>query len=391
MVVAVSERKSIQGNNVSEGLSQALCEVENKLKEKGLSRRYFCERLGMAEETLSRAFHGDCRWTNQELITTRIRKWVTRPEEIFQLEKWMIDNNVSIHAAAKQSGVSVTTISGLLDGNYFRMANGGRVLPKIKDFLWSLEARVSDKKRHVSFIETRVAKDIFSILNHARTDRKKIALLALRSGLGKSTTLRRYAWGHPGTHIIEGFSGMRKGDIIYYLAGAYRIARSNTTPFRVIFSRLTEEARKEPDKLFVIDQANKLAYEALDILQDFKEASGVGMALVGTKELLRKLKAGAHGEYEQLWSRLRPIYQRDAIEKEDANKFIMAHFPDMNGKLTDEHLKLFFMLGGGAQCTFRTLENLIEESQQIMKAFRRELDKSVIEAAAGNILKAESV
>lgn len=341
-------------------LQEALAELEGICRQRGLTRRQVCKHFNWAEETLSRAMHGECRFKDQEFIATRIKQWVTRPEEVWLLETWLKEQNLSISSAAKKLNYSPTMLSAILQGTYFgRTTSGERVLPKLKEFLWLQKAR--EENPEVGFLKTSVAKKIFEICNMARRDRKKIYLVAARSGCGKTISFKRFQFENSGTMLIECFHNMGRRRLLQEIAQAAHLKPPQA--FSPAFDKVVERL-KASEELLIIDEASELNAGELKILRHLKDRTGIGMVISGTLALLKKLEDGAKEDLEQLHDRIKIKVRIEGIKKEDAEMYIKAAAPHLNGQLTETLIKKLYTLSEGKM---RQLENILLEGIRIAR------------------------
>lgn len=376
----------IKRTPLSQGLSEAMVELEGVLKTRSLNFKDAAEALGVSAESLSRARAGVSAWTNQSHVTSRIRRWITRPDEVWMLEEYMRSHQLSQAGTAKKLNVSPATLSAMLSGEYFNVptVTGGRILPRLKEFIWGLKAGI--ERPEVAFLRTSVAKAVFGVCRVARQDKKKIMLIAANPGTGKTTALKRYQFEHPGTFLVELSCGVGPKQALQRILEAAHLKRggdAETSRRRLI------ERFQGTDDLLIIDEANQLKIEGLEILRHIKDVTGVGMVLSGTMELLKKIEAEEDDKLGQLSDRIRIKLKIETITEADASTYIRAALSHVNGKLTDEMITTFYAMssarrqGGRPWVSMRRLENLVEESLRLIRVRKEDLSKEIIQDAWG--------
>ena len=374
MKKATHER--VERHPITDELATALIELEGVCKQRGITFKEAAKAISVSPSSLSRARKGESPWRNQQSTTQRIRHWITRPDEIWMLEKYIKDTGTSEAAMARRLNISASTLNMMLTGNYFRnipRVTGGRVLPKIRDFLWNIQAKTENTS--VSFLNTSVAKKIFEVCCLARNDRKKIMLIACRPGTGKTMALKRFQFENPGTILVECHIGMGRNNVLKAVAEVSKVRPGTTTD--ITLSRLLERFSNS-EELIIIDEANHLNRSQLEILRYIKDQTGVGMLLSGTHELLRKLEQGGGDNLEQLADRIKIKVDIKSIKRSDSDIYVGAALPHLNGKLTEDLLSTFYALSDGKM---RLLENIVGEAVRIARINQRDIDKQCIEAA----------
>ena len=110
-------------------------------------------------------------------------------------------------------------------------------------------------------------------------------------------------------------------------------------------------------RLLIIDEAENLPYQALEITRRIHDKTGVGVLLVGRNILFENLK-GFNNQYDQLYSRVKYHKSLDKLLIQDVIKIL-----DSIG-LSADLAETYFLYSDG---NTRKLEHLISHSISIAK------------------------
>ena len=196
---------------------------------------------------------------------------------------------------ASQLDCSPATINQYLQGKY-----RGDV-SKIDRSVMQLLERLQNKHTEVNtgFVATPTAKRIIEMcaFAHAETD---IAIVIGDAGLGKTMALKQYAEIEPGVIFIESDHTYTPKVILQTLCDALGLAtaRNNHAMMDAIVKKLHGSER-----LIIVDEAELLKYQALEILRRIHDKAGIGVLLAGLPSLRANLR-GSRGQYKQLYSRV---------------------------------------------------------------------------------------
>lgn len=138
-----------------------------------------------------------------------------------------------------------------------------------------------------------------------------------------------------------------------------------------------------PPKLIIIDQADYLSLDAVDVLRTISEDSGVGLSFLGLPNFTKKLENN-RAEIKQLKDRISLLIELPDPTFEDICSVLDLNWPG----LTDELKKEFFKY---SRKTFRLLSHLINHVREDIYSEENlgtELTVDHIRAAAGYLPKA---
>lgn len=207
--------------------------------------------------------------------------------------------------AAKEMGISAAALSQWLAEKY----EGDNAAIALRAEQWMLDrARRADMAAIVAapaFVNTSVAKKIVAAFDHARVNADMVEIIA-SSGAGKTTVANQYARTHRANIWIATMrpdcSGVTTSleEIGYAIAVASERGIAKHYLFRNLVSRI-----RGSRGLIIVDEAQHLKAEALDEIRSLHDASGVGIALMGSDRLHMTMTGGMkRGYMSQTYSRL---------------------------------------------------------------------------------------
>lgn len=157
---------------------------------------------------------------------------------------------------------------------------------------------------------TKVALQMLGIAQLAR-DNNTISLAYGPTGIGKTrcavaihekyigSIYIRIIWGH---HSPRGF--------IYAVANALGVAapRATTKTNQGLLIERVIAVLQASDRMLIIDEAHKLGDEAIEVLRDLHDCTGVPVLLVATRDLSDRITRNADPDHGQLYSRVDIMY-----------------------------------------------------------------------------------
>ena len=206
--------------------------------------------------------------------------------------------------AAHEVGISDAALSQWLANKY--RGDEAAVESKIQRWLDARAERAALATRlpeAPSWVKTPTAQRILAGLSYAQMA-GDIAVVYGGAGLGKSVAARRYASSHPNVWVATMTAVSRSlTPCLERVAVACGLRSANARPWRLeaeLVDRLIGS-----HGLLVIDEAQQLETRALEALRGLHDATGVGVALVGSEWLYARLTGGRRAaDYAQLFSRI---------------------------------------------------------------------------------------
>lgn len=218
------------------------------------------------------------------------------------------------------------TISGYKAPSYQGdRERAARIIYTFKQMVESQEAREAVALEEVPFIHTKTAEGLIFLAESAMRGRMTAA--SMGSGLGKTKTAE--------------FIKASFGDTAYLV----KLTKTDRTPAALItrimramnlpggsgggwtnqrFNQI-EEHIKGRKRLLIVDEANHLDLDGMEILRGLYDNAGLGQFWLGNGELIQRIRGGATGHaYARLNRRIRPFLVQDIPFEEDITAFLDA-------------------------------------------------------------------
>ena len=206
-------------------------------------------------------------------------------------------------AAATGIGISDAALSQWLRGKY--EGDSGVVAEKARRWLATQSERrdlLANSPAPPTWAATPLAKRAMAALAHAHLAADMCAVYGA-PGLGKTISARRYAGLRPNVWIATATRATRSvTGTLRQVADAMQL-RSAPRRAADLESAAVERMRGSGG-LLIVDEAQHLPTASLEELRSLHDASGCGLALVGSDPLWLRLSAGRHPELAQLYSRV---------------------------------------------------------------------------------------
>ena len=285
-----------------------------------------------------------------------------------QLQNHMQNTGISATKIAKDIGYSSAVLSQWLRGIY--KGNIADIDAAVKSYLSLQKEKCSLRAVDIPFVPIKNAKVVFGMVRRAQIDHK-IVLITSESGYGKTEALREYAARHSGSIFIETDSTFTCKILISYLHKTLGYGGHGTkhSMFQEIITSLTGS-----NWVIIIDEADRLGYESLELLRRLHDKTRIGLVLAGAPVLVENIR-GSKGEFAQLYTRIGGHAQLSPITEDDAASIIQAHLPDANGICKDYY--------SYCQKNGRTLFMLIYNSIRVSQENGVDITPALIEKCAG--------
>lgn len=285
------------------------------------------------------------------------------------LQQHIAEHGYTQSQIAAKLGVSAATVNQYLQGKY--KGDTAALDKKVEQLLTRSVEKAKEVK--IGFVATETAQNIMEAagLTHAMGD---IYLVIGDAGLGKTMALREYAARHADVIFIEVEPTYSPKVLLAAIAAklGLQAPRNNHDAMSMIVEKL-----KGSERLLIIDEAELLAYKALEILRRIHDLTGIGIVLAGMPRLRANLR-GARGEYKQLYSRVGFCLDlHDALPEADIALMSESYLG------TGEHNALLHKVSGG---NARRLTKLLKGAAKIAENYGTAVDGAMIERMAGMLI-----
>lgn len=226
---------------------------------------------------------------------------------------WSIDPKHPVSRAefAQAIGADPSTVYRLYTGKYINPNTKERLQPPTKVVqaakMWLARQRKAYTPQS-DFILTPTAERVFRACRLAQ-ESKSVAFLWGRSHIGKTWALEKFTGdnNHGRTIYVRMKAASGLGGMVRRINE--RCGNSDKCNTADAVDRI--KAALSPEMLVIIDEVHLLQYTyrlssffaCMEVIREIHDEVGCGMVLCGTQLLLEKMKAGSHGEMEQLMRR----------------------------------------------------------------------------------------
>ena len=288
------------------------------------------------------------------------------------LASLMKDHNLTQSLIAKEFGVSTAVISQYLDGAY--PGDNEKLDKKAKSYIANFMEQEQTEQIAIPIVKTTVYKNLFEIARTCHM-RKKIGIAYGPAGIGKTSAVFAYVKENPGVILVEVDPVYSERDM---LRSFYRTLFSGDQRgsvhemFEAVVTRLSGTKR-----MIIIDEAEYLRPNALDLLRRIWDKARIGILMVGLERLRANL-VGDRRNFAQLFSRVSISKNLGMLLPEDTEEIVKAALP--------EHKDLWETFHEESKGIARNLENLLVQSVNIARINKKEVTVKLIEFAAQTLI-----
>jgi DNA transposition AAA+ family ATPase len=208
-------------------------------------------------------------------------------------------------AVAREAGISTTALSQWLEGKY--PGNSERVAGKLEVWKLAREQRQEALRRSfkpLDWIETPTSRNLLDVLMFAQ-NYGKMALIYGGPGLGKSTVLQRYAEMKPNVWTLT--ADPTCATMVPMLRALARAVGSLETGTADKLKAGIERKLRDSLGVVIVDEAQHLGVQALEVLRSIHDALGIGLVLCGNLTVFARVGRNVEAReasFAQLSSRL---------------------------------------------------------------------------------------
>lgn len=215
--------------------------------------------------------------------------------------------------AVNRSGA---TVSAFLSGTYKGRAD--KVAAELQSYMDTAEEREA-AGIGVQDADALLLTDVYArckeVLHLARLHRD-LGVIVGPAGVGKTLAIRAYAG--DGLAIVVTALAMRGYPKAVLADICAELRLSTTGPASELMVRV-RQALSGSDRLVIIDEAQHLQGDTLEVLRQLHDAARFGMVWVGNPSSVDRIRGGSRPGYEQIWSRIGPTY--DMTRAKDPEPF----------------------------------------------------------------------
>lgn len=292
------------------------------------------------------------------------------------VRKVLLNNRMTQDRMAREAGLSGSALSQWLHGKYQGdvPALEGRLVAWLAD---TQASALEPCEVAPVWVQTPTATAIEGALNYARA-RPSIAVVYGGAGVGKTTTIERYARESAGVWVWEASKSQRSMlealRAIEEIMSGYRCEeKRSSTISRMIAQRLLWAPKPA---LLVVDEAQHLELDAVEELRSIHDSTGVGLVLSGNESVYTQLTGRTRrADFAQLFSRVGKRLRLDKPAPGDVAAILQAW--RIEGTKERELCQQIASLPGG----LRGLVNVLVDAATAAQAMGRTVDLIALRAA----------
>ena len=213
-----------------------------------------------------------------------------------ELKKYIEKHHLTQAEIAQKLGVSVAAVNQYLQNKY--QGDVSKLDKAVVDMI-KREKLAKESALDLGFVKTKTASRILEIVGLAHAMNECHVVIG-EAGLGKTVALKHYAENHSNVIMLEIDPTYTAKTLLKALCEklGLQAGRTNAAMLDAVVDKL-----KDSGRLIIVDEAELLAHQPLEILRRIHDKAGVGLVLAGMPRLRANLR-GSRGEYKQLYSRV---------------------------------------------------------------------------------------
>ena len=196
---------------------------------------------------------------------------------------------------AKATGLSTTTVSMWINGTY--KGDNTKVTEKIKNFIKRENARYANWS--IPIVEISIMEMVKEIARLCHTC-GRIGVCVGVAGLGKTVAAKDYVSRYMDAILIESDYSYTARSLLLELH--HKLGLSCKGSAYNLMNEVVDKL-KNSGRLIIIDEAENLRREALEMTRRIHDKTGVGLLLIGREVLLNNLR-GHENQFDQMYSRV---------------------------------------------------------------------------------------
>ena len=279
-----------------------------------------------------------------------------------QLNRLQSAKKITFQQVADALGISRAYISEFANG---KRAINDELAQKLADFLAPFTAVQAQQQTHaprVPFVLTDDVREMITLIDDCR-EKNLFGVIAGAAGLGKTTTIRKYAEGYEDVYVYTPDPNITLKEFLLDLADLFGVTITGRR-ISEMSKQLTKFLQANP-RFLIIDEFGWImrngSMRIIESLRGIREACNrnLGIVLSGHADdfadFIRNSKA-------QIYSRLGPVYELQGPSKEECRKLVESLWMTDEAKEEMAHLLWKFAKRDGMRSI---LEELYEKSVRL--------------------------
>ncbi|MED3799981.1 MULTISPECIES: AAA family ATPase [Lysinibacillus] len=216
-----------------------------------------------------------------------------------QAIQYIEQNKISQVHFGKLVGMGESTISRWLKGTY---PSPEKMDAKVKDFLEKEAVRETiTETKDIRFTMTAISKQIIGALEYGRIQRT-ISVVYGDAGIGKTRTMREWAADKTDVIIVTANPAVKSPKGFFKLL-AKRLKTTAQGSIDDIVMDIMDKLAVS-DRTIIIDEAQHLVRETLELVRSINDATGTAIILMGNEVVYAKMLGRQQAEFAQLFTRI---------------------------------------------------------------------------------------
>lgn len=253
-------------------------------------------------------------------MSTALKPGEEARELIEKLSHFMEQEELSQSEVARSCGLNVATFHLWLKNSY--KGNVTKINDAVKNYLEREREKAELTSISIDFVMTAAAKKIFEIARICHLD-GELGIAYGEAGLGKTWSVREYARLNPDVILVETNPGWSLRVLIRKLHRAVGLDGRGFVD--ELLDEIVERLNKT-GRLIIIDEAENLPSDIINLIRRIHDHTGCGMLLVGMPRLIHNVR-GRKGELTQLHSRSGVSCSIAPLVSEDTEKIVKTCIP----------------------------------------------------------------
>lgn len=282
-----------------------------------------------------------------------------------ELKQYLDDQDMSISAVARATGLSNATISTWIRGKY--AGDNLKIEEAVVRFLSREKERAAKPVDMNQVVEINALKRVEQVCRFAHIE-GELCVITGAPGVGKSIAVKHYGKENDDAILIEVHPRYTPKNLIIDIHSECGFKKHSGIHDMMVEITST---LKDSHRLIIIDEAEHLTTDGLELIRRIHDFTGIGVVLSGTQLLIGNLR-GNKGEFAQLYNRVAARANIEPMNEDDVELYVHHFLPASNGLWKDF---------AGKNRNSRVLSKWVKQSMRLAKINNRDVDHDIVEHA----------
>ena len=241
-----------------------------------------------------------------------------------KLNEFLNKTGLTGASIARSLGVSTATVSKVRNGKLDTIDQ--QTLAKFDDYIKNYQKRTT--KQLSDLVKTTDLKGIEFTCNEIIVA-GEMGVIYGKAGMGKTQAIKHFVANHPEAILIETLPMLSGKELLKQILEGMGVIDSQGTANELTHRIVS--ILKRTDRVLIIDEAENLTTNNLELIRRIHDFSNIPVVLTGTNALIQNLK-GRQGELLQLSSRIMHQWEMQGLNDKD-----LANLFGESGKLISKY------------------------------------------------------